>query len=168
MSMQDYLKVAGAGVVLGGAGAAAGYFAGNDLAEKNAEDIKRFGPTAGAVTGGILGAVAGVVGMLMWQNQSATPAMGDAKVDAIWLKLVQAAEKALWHTMGRPGDVPWWLEGIEIKQDRDGKYYLLAKISEKLPMDDTGWPYGLPHDQDGIQVRSSRANPLWHQPGQAI
>ncbi len=92
--------------------------------------------------------------------------MANPKIAAIRLKIVQNAEKALWHTMGRPGDVPWWFQGVEIKTDRDGKYFLLAHISTKLPLDDTGWPYGLPHDQDGIRVESDRANPLWHQPGQ--
>mgnify|MGYP001559981677 CR=1 FL=1 len=86
-------------------------------------------------------------------------AEADKKVNDVRLKLAQIGEAALWRTMGRPGDVPWWLRGIKIAQDRDGNYFLKAIIHNGLPMDDTGWPYGLPYRSEGVKVRAEREDP---------
>jgi len=87
--------------------------------------------------------------------------MSDAekKVDSLRLKMAQIAQKALWRTMGRPGDVPWWFKDARIAQDRDGNYFLKGIISDKLPMDDTGWPYGLPQTSEGVKVVAEREHP---------
>lgn len=87
--------------------------------------------------------------------------MADAnqKVDNVRRKIVEIAQKELWRTMGRPGDVPWWLVDIRVAQDRDGNYFLKGIISDRLPMDDTGWPYGLPHTQDGVKIVAEREHP---------
>jgi len=91
----------------------------------------------------------------------------NATVDAVKARLAQLAQQKLDYTMGWPDNAVWWYLGSSVQKTSDGGYYLLAKISEKVPLDsDTGWPYGLPHDVGGVQVQSSRANPLWHQPGQ--
>lgn len=118
----------------------------------------------GTVTGGAIGCVIGAgLGALIGSAISDTPAgaMSDAekKVDDVRLKMAQIASKALWRTMGRPGDVPWWFKDVRIAQDRDGNYFLKGIISDKLPMDDTGWPYGLPHTSEGVKVVAERQNP---------
>jgi len=79
-------------------------------------------------------------------------------IDNVRRKLADMALKALVYQM-RGLSTAWWFQGAEIKKDRDGVYFLLAKIHPKVPLDDTGWPYGLPHDSEGVKVRSSRQTP---------
>lgn len=114
------------------------------------------GAVKGALGLGVILAVVGIGVSVIGQRLS-SPGMSD--VDNVQLKLAQIAEKALWRTMGRPGDVPWWFRGVEIAQDRDGNYFLKALIHNGLPMDDTGWPYGLPHTSEGVKVVAERENP---------
>lgn len=83
----------------------------------------------------------------------------NAQVNDVRLKLAEIAQRSLWHTMGRPGEVPWWLVDIRIAQDRDGNYFLKAIINNGLPMDDTGWPYGLPYRSEGVKVVAEREDP---------
>ena len=98
--------------------------------------------------------------------------MADAnqKIDATKRKLAEIALDALLYQMGvKNNAAQWWFQGAEVAQDRDGRYFLLAKISPKLPLDETtGWPYGLPHDSNGVPVRSSRENLGWHAPTSAF
>jgi hypothetical protein len=90
------------------------------------------------------------------------------KTDAVKRKLAELARERLDYDMGWPKNAVWWYQGSEVARDKDGRYYVLAKIHPKLPMDDTGWPYGLPHTANNVQVRSSRANPEWHEPGHPL
>jgi len=77
------------------------------------------------------------------------------EIDNVRRKLAEIARKALIFQMSGISQA-WWFEGATVSKDRDGVYFLLAKIHPKVPLDDTGWPYGLPHDSNGIKVRSSR------------
>jgi len=86
-------------------------------------------------------------------------AKDQAQVAEVKLKLAKIAERALLGTMGRPGDIPWWLVGTQIKIAPTGAYYIEAKIHNGLPMDGSGWPYGLPYTSNGIAVRVARQNP---------
>lgn len=118
------------------------------------------GAAAGAVMVGAFCAAAGALISFVGGRLAGGARSGSmADVEDVQLKLAQIAEKALWRTMGRPGDVPWWFRGVEIAQDRDGNYFLRALIHNGLPMDDTGWPYGLPHKSEGVKVVAQREDP---------
>lgn len=86
--------------------------------------------------------------------------MGQAneEVDKVRRRLVDIALKSLLYQMSGISQA-WWFQGAEVAKDRDGAYFLLARIHPKVPLDDTGWPYGLPQDVNGVKVRSSRAIP---------
>lgn len=119
--------------------------------------------TKGMILLGAVSVAGGALGLFLVKKfgSGAAPGMSDAekKVDDVRLKMAEIAKKALWRTMGRPGDVPWWFVDARIAQDRDGNYFLKGIISDKLPMDDTGWPYGLPHTSEGVKVVAERQNP---------
>ena len=81
------------------------------------------------------------------------------KINDVRFRMAQIAKDALWRTMGRPGEVKWWFKDARIAQDRDGNYFLKGIISDRLPMDDTGWPYGLPERSEGVKVVAEREHP---------
>lgn len=85
-------------------------------------------------------------------------AQSDEQVDAVRRHLADLALKALLFQMSGLSNA-WWFQGASVQKNRDGTYFLLAKINPKAPLDETGWPYGLPQDSNGVKVRSDRTNP---------
>ena len=81
------------------------------------------------------------------------------QVNQVRQKLANMALKSLIYQMSGLSSA-WWFQGATVQQNQDGTYYLLANINPKVPLDETGWPYGLPQDVGGLKVKSSRGNPL--------
>jgi len=93
-----------------------------------------------------------------WRGNCPKIGMGEAEDEAtkVKRKLADMALKQLLYQMSGISQA-WWFQGAEVGTNPDGTYYLLAKIHPKVPLDETGWPYMLPHDVNGLKVRSSRA-----------
>lgn len=157
--MNKTFKVLLTGVALGSLGASSGVA----LAKRRSSSGGN-----GAILGGVAGAVLGlVVGQAVFDGGSPS-LLSDDKVDPTRRKLAEIARETLDGQMGWPSNAVWWYQGSEVAQDKDGGFFVLAKIHPGLPMDDMGWPYGLPHTSNGVQVRSSRAIPGWHSPGKTV
>lgn len=126
----------------------------------------------GGVAGGVGGAIIDAAKRLIPPPASSLPpgvtAMGDAeKVKSTQQKLAEIGARALNKTMGFDhGAAPWWYMGSSPKRDRQtGEWYVEGRVNEKLTLDAmTGWPYGLPHDSEGVKVRPRQVAPGWRDP----
>ncbi len=87
------------------------------------------------------------------------------KVDGTKRKLAEIAANALNSTMGfNLGAAPWWYLGASPAQVQ-GDWYVEARINESLTLDSmTGWPYGLPHESEGVKVKPRQVKPTWKDP----
>jgi hypothetical protein len=83
-------------------------------------------------------------------------ASGQSQVDQVKQTLANMALKSLLYQMSGISQA-WWFQGATVQKNPDGSYFLLAQINPKVPLDDTGWPYGLPQAVGGVTVKSSRS-----------
>lgn len=88
------------------------------------------------------------------------------KVDSTKKKLAEIAANQLNSTMGfNLGAAPWWFMGASARQDNNGEWYVEGRVNESLTLDSmTGWPYGLPHESEGVKVRPRQVKATWKDP----
>jgi len=116
---------------------------------------------------GVGGALVGAVAAALWPSSSKPSPLGDAeKVDDTKMRLAEIAANALNSTMGfSVGASPWWFLGASPRIGRDGEPYVEGRVNDRLTLDAmTGWPYGLPHESEGVKVKPKQVSPTWKDP----